>query len=142
MTLLEKDASPEELEQCLRDGHDKMGVLNKDIRALRAEKTSLDEMLERKLVRKTDEAETQQDDNARYESTSPPTNPHLSEEQPTPNNQNWADEENKGGDDLTTPEEEEEQEIHVPATPNVVESNQEDDFVVLTPPTRTDSGSE
>ena len=52
MTLLEKDANPDELEQCMRDGHEKMGNINKDIRTLRAEKTSLDDLLQQKLVRK------------------------------------------------------------------------------------------
>ena len=54
MTLLEKEANPDELDRCLRDGHEKMGNINKDIRTLRAEKTSLDDMLKQKLVRKPD----------------------------------------------------------------------------------------
>jgi hypothetical protein len=51
LTLLEKDASYDELDECLREGHMKVGLLNKDIQALRAEKKSLDELLQAKLAR-------------------------------------------------------------------------------------------
>ena len=50
LTLLEQDAGYEELDQCLREGHMKVGMINKDIQALRAEKKSLDELLKDKLA--------------------------------------------------------------------------------------------
>lgn len=52
MNLLEKEASQDDFEQCLRNGYEKIGVIHKDIRHLRAEKSSLDDLLKQKLVRK------------------------------------------------------------------------------------------
>jgi hypothetical protein len=50
LTLLEQDAGFEKLDECLRDGHMKVGMIKKDIQALRAEKTSLDELLKQKVA--------------------------------------------------------------------------------------------
>jgi len=62
MTLLEKEASPDELDKCMRDGHEKIDLINKDIRALRAEKASLDDELKRKLAHRTEHAEAGEHD--------------------------------------------------------------------------------
>ena len=53
MNLLEKEASAEKLDECLRDGHMKIGLLNKSIHTLRAEKASLDERLKERLTGNT-----------------------------------------------------------------------------------------
>lgn len=60
MTLLEKDATPEQLDHCMREGHENMDRIHKDIRALRAEKASLDDELKRKRVHGTNEGEHEQ----------------------------------------------------------------------------------
>ena len=55
MTLLEKEATPEQLDECLRNGHEKIDLIHKEMRTLRAEKTSLDDLLRHKLIHKSDE---------------------------------------------------------------------------------------
>lgn len=50
MTLLEKEATSEDFERCLRSGYEKIGVIHKEIRTLRAEKASLDDILKQKLA--------------------------------------------------------------------------------------------
>jgi hypothetical protein len=58
MTLLEKEeSSPDELDSCMRAGYEKIGVLHKDMKTLRAEKKSLDELLRQKLLRNKQEEE-------------------------------------------------------------------------------------
>ena len=42
LTLLEKEASHEQLDQCLRQGHLQVGMIQKDIQKLRSEKKGLD----------------------------------------------------------------------------------------------------
>ena len=154
MTLLEKNASLDELDRCLREGHDKIGVINKDIRTLVGEKTSLDELLQRKLVRKIDGADTHESDGSSQESSTPPppTNPEVS---PSPHEAPEEDSQNDDSRDIgvrdepsttaTTNEQEEggeEEEIDASPLPPVAEPSQEDTFVVLPLLPRTESGSE
>ena len=51
LTLLENEASHEQLDQCLREGHLQVGMLQKDIQKLRSEKKGLDLWLQDKLAR-------------------------------------------------------------------------------------------
>uniref|UniRef100_A0A7S3P6T4 Uncharacterized protein n=1 Tax=Amphora coffeiformis TaxID=265554 RepID=A0A7S3P6T4_9STRA len=79
MTLLEKEASPEQLDKCMRDGHEKIDLINKDIRALRAEKASLDDELKRKLAHGTEHADAAEHEHAVPSGTQTDANNQQSE---------------------------------------------------------------
>ena len=147
MNLLEKDANPDELEQCMRDGHEKMGNLNKDIRMLRAEKTSLDDLLKQKLVPKPASHQQQTEvEPARYQYTpgmdsleakvdsSTAAGENVTSDEKTPQVEAFVD----AQANPPTAEANESGEIIPPGQPSATGNDQEDEFVVLPPP-REDS---
>ena len=136
MTLLEQEASPEELDKCMRDGHHKLDLINKEIRALRAEKASLDDMLQRKLAHGAEYAEHTE---AEHEHPAAPSAPANKNAPPGGTSSNTGAKSPKDLKDEKeaepTPanlEAEEGMEFAVP--PKVAEASHEEEFVVLAHP--------
>ena len=129
MTLLEKEATPEQLDECLRNGHEKIDLIHKEMRTLRAEKTSLDDLLRHKLIHKSDE------DTEEHNETSASTN------------ENHQDGKNPAETNVKS---DKELEVVVPSSQGdeetgeeVVESaptfnDDDEEFIVLPPPSAAD----
>lgn len=131
MTLLEQEtSSPDELESCMRAGYEKIGVLHKDMKTLRAEKKSLDELLWQKLLRKTREEEEQQDDS--NEASFPVT---TEDRKPSPPRRKAAAAEDAWNDFSHPPPSLKDP---PPAAAADTEAYASDTFVVLPPMTGTD----